>query len=581
MDKARIEVASITPSSTENAWAQTYHAGGVSALVCVRQKPDSKDSQTLSVVGKDLLNTFESEYFTLPTKNLAAIKEAVQITYDKSKENYAISLIVASVMQNAVYIVLAGTGKILLIRNNTLATLLEQEASDVLSASGFLENDDAMVLATPEFSEKVSSASLLETIAANPLHVAAEIIAPEIHKEKNGAAAALFVSYHEAPTQEKQTKEAPLEQKEKLHEAAALPTEEKSEIEKTEPTDMAHEIPLPQQKKRRLTHRQRLFLTIAIVLVVVLVGTIYLSLKNRQANQTSALFSQVYPPALSKYQEAQGLQDLNTSLAQSDYNQAKQLLENAKSKFPANSSEEQQIVALLAKVNAAISPSASSPQTPVTKVATGTDALLDFAAKQNAKYVAQDSSTFYFANSSGIRAVAKSGGNAKQVVQNGGDWKNLGGFATYLGNMYVLDTTDGIDKYPGTQSGFGSKATYFSGSTPDLSKAVSIAIDGSIWILTGDGNILEYNKGTAQTFTVSGLSPALASPTQIVTGVDDNNVYMLDNGNSRIVVLKKNGTFVAAYTNSLIQKATQLDVDETNKKAYFLSGGSVYEIDMK
>lgn len=585
MGKSQLKVANVVASSTPVAWSQTYHAGGVTAVVSVRQKSD-EESPALSIVGKDLLNTFESEYFTLETKNLASIKQAVQVTYEKSNESHHISLIVAAVIQNAVYIVLAGTGKVLLIRKGTVATLLEQQdEADVLSASGFLEGGDMMVLATHAFSKTVSNQAMLDAASNNSVIDTAEILSPQIHKEKDGAAAALILSYHEdaetsniAPIPEMPTEKPDTKAPE---EKESQPTPTKIDEEKQHVAE--HIIASAEKRKKKtLTHRQKIFLTVAIVLLIVLVGTIWFSLQKRAASQTTALFSQLYPPAESKYQEAQGLQSLNPSLAHDDYTQAQQMLEAAKGKFSAGSKEEAQILALLDKVKAQLTPTNTQPQTAVTKADATASPLLGFAQQNSGvKYISQDDSNFYLADNSGITRVTKSGNKSTKIITNGSDWKTIAGFETYLGNMYVLDSADGIDKYAAGSSGFGNKAPYFTGSTPDLSKAVSMAIDGSVWILTSDGAISQYTKGVGQSFTVSGLSTPLSSPSRIMTSVDDSNLYILDNGNSRLVVLKKDGTFVAQYANDIFKSATQLDVNESAKKTYILSGGTIYEMDLK
>lgn len=596
MAKSPLHVATIVGSSTDSAWSQTYHAGGVTAIVSVERKEGQEDS-SLSLVGKDLLNTFESEYFTLENKNLASIKDAVELTYNKSKETHKISLLVSSVIQNAVYVVLAGPGKILLIRKGHLATLLEQTEEAVQSASGFLEPGDILILETPSFEEKIPSDKLFETLSSNSVSDTAEILSPTIHKEKDGAASALFFAFetthHEAlPTiapmpvhEEKHEKVEPEREKqiEASESAKNEPVEEKPE-KKDE--DFVIHAPAPEhkQKKRLFTHRQKIFLTIAIILAIVLAGAVYFSLQKKQTTQYATLFNQIYPPAERKFEEGQGLQDLNPSLAHDDFTQAQQMLEAAKRKFPADSQEEKQVLALLDKVNAQLSSGTAAPKqtTNVTKVDTSTSPFLAFAQKHSdTKYVAQDATNFYFADDTGITRVNKSTDKTTQIIKNGGDWKTLGGFQTYLGNMYVLDTMDGIDKYPVTASGFGDKAAYFTGATPDLSKAVSLAIDGSLWVLTSDGTISKYTKGKQDDFTVSGMTQKLSSPTQIVTTVDDDNMYILDNGNSRLVVLKKDGTFVAEYVNAQLKSATQLDVNEAGKNVYFLSGGNVYQMDLK
>src|SRR5260221_12878639 len=110
-----IQVAKIVASSSPTAWAQAYHAGSLTAVVSVTPK-EKEDGTSLHIVGKDLLNTFESEYFTLEDKNLTSIKHAVETTYKKSSDTHHISFLVATAIRNTLYLVMAGNGAIFLLR---------------------------------------------------------------------------------------------------------------------------------------------------------------------------------------------------------------------------------------------------------------------------------------------------------------------------------------------------------------------------------------------------------------------------------------------------------------------------------
>lgn len=636
MPKSQLHVANIVATSTPEAWAQTYHAGGVTAIIAVCKKSGSTSSQNLSVIGKDLLNTFESEYFTLATKNLSSIKQAVEATVKEAQETHNITFILTSVIQNAVYLVLAGAGKVLLVRGNTLATLLQQEeGEEVISASGFLEPEDVMVLETLPFSQKVPSSMLLETLTTSSVENAAEAISPTVHAQVDGSLAALFFSFEEtqsafpyttsvtakeAPAVKKEEEKADLAAEEKEESSkepapfiskeekeinqfdfAQIPTETKESEEavaedkpeeavdtqevtpKSQPEEKKEilpqdQIPVFAEKKRKkgITHMQRLSLTIAVILIIVFVATGYFYLQKKQADKQVALFSSIYPAAQKKYDEGVGLKDLNTQEAHADFLSAQQMLQGAQNKFPQGSSEQKQINNLLAQISSQLSATPNIPNTQLTKVAASSDPLLGFAAAHTgAKYFVQDGTDYYTADTNGITRFTSSTGTGKQIIQS--SWKSLGGFGIYFGNYYVLDSADGILKY----SPSFSKSSYFTGNTPDLSKAVSMAIDGSVWILGNDGTIAEYTRGKQDTFTITGLSTPLSSPTQIVTSSDDNNLYVLDNGNSRLVEIKKDGTFVAQFYNPQLKSATQLDVLEKDGKAYVLIGQDIYEMALK
>ena len=108
-----------------------------------------------------------------------------------------------------------------------------------------------------------------------------------------------------------------------------------------------------------------------------------------------------------------------------------------------------------------------------------------------------------------------------------------------------------------------------------------MTIDGSIWIIESNGTVLKLTKGKADSFNVSGLDKPFTSPTKIFTKNDFNNVYILDNGNGRIVVLTKDGTYKEQYQATVIKNAKDFEVNESGKKIFILSGGKIYEIGLK
>ena len=65
-----------------------------------------------------------------------------------------------------------------------------------------------------------------------------------------------------------------------------------------------------------------------------------------------------------------------------------------------------------------------------------------------------------------------------------------------------------------------------------------------------------------------------------MTGEDFDNIYVLDNGNARVVVLDKTGKFVKSYQAGVAKSATDIDVDEANNAIFVLSNGKIFKIDI-
>jgi len=148
--------------------------------------------------------------------------------------------------------------------------------------------------------------------------------------------------------------------------------------------------------------------------------------------------------------------------------------------------------------------------------------------------------------------------------------------------LYVLEKSQNqILKFVNSGSEY-SKADYLTASEkPDFSKATSITIDNNVYVLFSGGTVSKYFKGNSQDFSLKGLDKPMSSPTRIYSNPDFDNIYILDNGNSRILAFDKTGNFKAQYQAQVIKNAKDFEVLEKDKKIFVLSSGKVYQIDIK
>ena len=119
-----------------------------------------------------------------------------------------------------------------------------------------------------------------------------------------------------------------------------------------------------------------------------------------------------------------------------------------------------------------------------------------------------DGTTNYYINNTGIFSDSKS----TPLIKNNNDWQTIGGLSTYEGNFYILDKKLGILKYVSESGGYG-KSNYFAKDiSPDVSNAVSIAIDSSIYVLQSNGSLTKFTRGEPDTFSLKGLDKPFSSP---------------------------------------------------------------------
>lgn len=588
MAKTQITFAKIVSHPTDLSWSQTYTAGKVAALFSLNATDESalqkSEFSSLHLLGKDLLSTFEAEYFTLETKTLDSIKIAVQTTCDKISPDIQATIIVTAIVENILYVFVFGKGIVLLKRANETGILLEnnqenKEQKHVQAASGFLKPGDLFILATEEFENDFAEELTTEIkTSSSPIDIA-EALSPHIRRIKHGNAAAILFSYDEESP-------SPL-----LH----TPLPEKKEIE---PEDNDEEIiseePGEEEKPKKSLHisrphfphvsflsRRIIFLVIALLLVAVLISSIFIAMQKQKAKQQQALFQSKIIPAQKKYDEAQSLLSLNKQTARADLQEAQTMVQEAKGSFPPDSQESKTANELLSKINDQLTSLSQIQSVPVDQANESDSPLLATEMKQNSNYVVQDDKKIYYADTTGILAIDKNTQKTSTIIKNNNDWSDIGGLGVYFGNVYLVDKkANTVDKFVAAANGFG-KTNYFSSTHADISQATAMAIDGSVWILNGDGNVLKFTKGKPDDFQLKSLNKPLSHPTRIYTDIDAKNVYILDPSNSRIVVFGKDGVFQTDYQADNFAKAKDFDVREKDKKIFILADNKILKITLK
>ncbi|MBI2437114.1 MAG: hypothetical protein HYV41_05275 [Candidatus Magasanikbacteria bacterium] len=149
--------------------------------------------------------------------------------------------------------------------------------------------------------------------------------------------------------------------------------------------------------------------------------------------------------------------------------------------------------------------------------------------------------------------------------------------AIYSTRLYILNAREEqIFKHNPTQIGYDRGTAWITSKTSSLLDAVSIAVDGDLYVLTSSGKILKFYAGTEQGFEIHGLDPALENPTQLWTYADVNNIYILEPTHKRVVIIDKEGNFVGQYTNEAWDDLQDFVVNESDKMIYVLSGNKIY-----
>jgi hypothetical protein len=153
------------------------------------------------------------------------------------------------------------------------------------------------------------------------------------------------------------------------------------------------------------------------------------------------------------------------------------------------------------------------------------------------------------------------------------------GLAAYNNRVYLIDQSNSqILRYNKSNTELTGGASWLKQDGLDLTKAVSLIVDGQIYVLNGNGEIIKLENGKTVDFKLHTIDPALASPTKIKSPNGSKYLYVLDPPTKRLVVFNKDGSLVNQYISDRFDDLKDFTVLESEKKIYLLSGTSIYGI---
>jgi hypothetical protein len=149
MPATQLSFAKVTAPATETAWSISYNAGSLFAAISLSRKAHSSEA-TLAEAGKSFINALEAEFFTLETKSLETIKEAMKNCLSEVPHGMHMSGALGVNKDTVMYLFSVGHAAVLLKRGEKLGKLLPphmdtEEKHTIHAASGFLQTGDVIV----------------------------------------------------------------------------------------------------------------------------------------------------------------------------------------------------------------------------------------------------------------------------------------------------------------------------------------------------------------------------------------------------------------------------------------------------
>lgn len=591
METHHIITGKVVSSPTDVSWAQAYSAGKLYVVMSL----EGSSEQSLAALGKDTIEKLQREFFALDEKSLASIKRSVETVYESLPPEITTSLVLVTVVDDAIYIVIGNAGQVVLKRGSDTSVIALGQTSEISVFSGKFEPQDEFLLATSGFSKTVSMEQLESAMKEKTPHEATESLAPVIHGDSKGNEAGLIMKLggNAAIPAEAIPTEKELEEN---NDHLGL-DDENSVQEKHKPFALPHIGSITRLIPKRLSRKQ-LIAGAVIILLLVLGGGILFENNKRQQETHNAAAKEVLARNEPKYEEAMAVIGLNKSLATEELQEIKTEVEKEIENIPEGTAARLRLDEFLTKIVSALGGqgSANSPisifldktkETDIKPVlyvthkggvlsaAGGTNAgtisengTVEKAFKTaNAKGISANDDSIYVLSTKGVQKIDKESGDAEDIFDANGI-----SLDTFGENVYVLEGKT-INKY--APSAY-TKVAYLTGDAT-LTNPSSIAIDSSIYVID-DSKIRKFTRGAEESFAYNG--PALSSKAIAYTDEDFKNIYVADPGSQMAYVIDKSGNKVSEFSLKGMKTITGISADESSSKMYIAGDGNVYVISM-
>lgn len=150
--------------------------------------------------------------------------------------------------------------------------------------------------------------------------------------------------------------------------------------------------------------------------------------------------------------------------------------------------------------------------------------------------------------------------------------------STYEKNFYYLSSREPTNIYRTSMAGvaFSTPARWLKGQTSLLSGALSLAVDGNIYVLR-NGTIERYTRGVKTDFSPQRTTGLVAS-SLIRTDGASQYIYALSPAHNQVVVYDKQGKLVSQLNFPQNLPATTMGIDTISQTLYILSNHSVFKV---
>lgn len=616
-------IAGNTDLLTSQAFVSSQENIGLAILI------SASGEDVFTVVRQNVLQE-QSEFFDSPGILSKRISSLLQVLIEKLSSLDDVQILIASWKEDdknlenpgtALYLQSVGTNDAYLLRDGSLTRLTTGNDNGEL-ISGYLKPGDKLFLSTQSFIENRDETNLRKLITIPPEDLEDESQSFLLEHSKVNPLAAILIDYpfevsRSAISVNGQEEEEKKKEKEEESENFFPNFDPTPSLSESKPSLNRFRLPRSILKFPPLpTGKKRIAIIASTLIVLLLVSAIFIFFPSRNILSGTNIEASV-SEARNKYNEALTLKDSDPQRARETLSQANNLLNEALAKSPQSQSaknlkqeidnssqdilKEYRISDWSPFLDLNLIKSGFSPKR--VSISLNRALLLDENQKtlvsidlvqKNHQILAGSNQlgravsasingdfAFAFSPDKGVIKIDTQNPKPQSIIKPDPEWGVITDIYGFGNNIYLLDPSKHqIWKYVPILSGYSEKTEYMRSSV-DLSGSSRMQIDSSIWVLKNNSEIEKFTQGNPDNFAVSGLEKPILSISAFFIADTTENLYLIDSGSSRLVVLKKTGEYLAQYLSDKWATTTDLFVDEKNKKIYILESGKIFQTALK
>ncbi len=155
---------------------------------------------------------------------------------------------------------------------------------------------------------------------------------------------------------------------------------------------------------------------------------------------------------------------------------------------------------------------------------------------------------------------------------------NIIDIASYNEKIYFLDSGNSQIYRYSKISGFYGNQTNWLKQEIDLKNTKSIAIDGFVYTINENGEIIQMLNGKKTDFKSGLIYPEIIKASKIRTSDTSKYLYILDSATKRIIIIDKDGKLAIQYSSDKFDNLKDFVFNEEKKEIYILNGNSIFSI---